>query len=382
MKVEIKKLFILLTAVVMGVACTKPQKGISSIEDLKPVVYNQEADKEISAEKTGNVFPDPTDGGKYKNEYLVTIEKQYLIKPMSVVKDTDGDVIYPGSILRGGSFIKGQYDPVVLENEFNPVTLSMSLRGNINVYSEVKPKLSQIRSAMNDLLAKQKANIDYTYVPTVWSFESHEITTKESMKQALKIHASVALTSGIAKADFGYEQSKNSNSEEKYIMVAFRQVLYNAAIDPKHYTQWINGNISVKDLGEYEPLYISSVEYGRTGYILVQTKQSASETSQMIQASISVATGYVKGGADMEYSKKLQKLFSENKVKIKIYGGPVELGNKVTSYKGFIKFVQMPTAETLTKTSVPVSYKVRRLKDNTLVDVLDTYTESKLVLRD
>lgn len=235
---------------------------------------------------------------------------------------------------------------------------------------------------MNDLLAKQKANIDYTYVPTVWSFESHEITTKESMKQALKIHASVALTSGIAKADFGYEQSKNSNSEEKYIMVAFRQVLYNAAIDPKHYTQWINGNISVKDLGEYEPLYISSVEYGRTGYILVQTKQSASETSQMIQASISVATGYVKGGADMEYSKKLQKLFSENKVKIKIYGGPVELGNKVTSYEGFIKFVQMPTAETLTKTSVPVSYKVRRLKDNTLVDVLDTYTESKLVLRD
>ena len=45
-------------------------------------------------------------------------------------------------------------------------------------------------------------------------------------------------------------------------------------------------------------------------------------------------------------------------------------------------FVQMPTAQTLTKTSVPVSYKVRRLKNNSLVDVLDTYTESYYDLRD
>ena len=376
-----KRTLVLLAVAAVMVACTKPQKGITSIEGLKPVVYNQEAAKEVSAKKTGRVLPDPTTG-KNKDEYLVTWQKQYLLKPMSVVKETDGDVIYPGSIIRGDSFLKGIYDPLVLENEFNPVTLSMTLRGDINVSTQVKPRLSDVRSAMNDLLAKQKDNIDYNYVPAIWSFESHEITTEQSMKIALKIHASVALTSGIAKADFNYEQNKNSSSQEKYIMVAFRQVMYNAAIDPKHYTQWINGNINVKDMGEYEPLYISSIEYGRTGYILVQTKQSASETMQMIKASISVATGYVQGQADTEYSKQFKELFSENKVKVKIYGGPVALGNKVTDYNGFMEFVKMPNAETLTKTSVPVSYKVRRLKDNTLVDVLDTYTESKFELRD
>ena len=84
----------------------------------------------------------------------------------------------------------------------------------------------------------------------------------------------------------------------------------------------------------------------------------------------------------MEYSKQLKQLFSENKVKVKIYGGPVALGNKVTNYDGFMDFVKMPEVKTLTETSVPVSYKVRRLKDNTLVDVLDTYTESKFELRD
>ena len=381
MKSNSSKTLVLLAVAAVMVACTKPQKGITSIEGLKPVVYNQEAAKEVSAKKTGHVLPDPTTG-ENKNEYIVTWQKQYLLKPMSVVKETDGDVIYPGSIIRGDSFLKGIYDPLVLENEFNPVTLSMTLRGNINVSTQVKPKLSDVRSAMNDLLAKQKDNIDYKYVPTVWSFESHEITTEESMKIALKIHASVALTSGIAKADFSYEQNQNSSSKEKYIMVTFRQVMYNAAIDPKHYTQWINGNINVKDMGEYEPLYISSVEYGRTGYILVQTTQSAAETMQMIKASISAKYGYVQGEADIKYSKQFKQLFSENKVKVKIYGGPVALGNKVTNYDGFMDFVKMPEVKTLTETSVPVSYKVRRLKDNTLVDVLDTYTESKFELRD
>lgn len=376
-----KRTLVLLAVAAVMVACTKPQKGITSIEGLKPVVYNQEAAKEVSAKKTGRVLPDPTTG-KNKDEYLVTWQKQYLLKPMSVVKETDGDVIYPGSIIRGDSFLKGIYDPLVLENEFNPVTLSMTLKGDINVSAETKPVLSHVRETMNILLAKNKDKIDYKYVPAIWSFESHEITTEQSMKIALKIHASVALTSGIAKADFNYEQNKNSSSQEKYIMVAFRQVIYNAAIDPKHYTQWINGNINVKDMGEYEPLYISSIEYGRTGYILVQTTQSASETMQMIKASISAKYGYVQGEADMKYSKQFKELFSENKVKVKIYGGPIALGNKVTNYDGFMDFVKMPDAETLTKTSVPVSYKVRRLKDNTLVDVLDTYTESKFELRD
>lgn len=381
MKKLTKSLWVLLIAVVGLVSCKDRGNGLRSIEDLKPVVYNQEESKEISAVKTGRVVQDPTTG-ENKNEYLVTVEKQYLIRPMSVVKDNDGDIIYPGSIIRGDSFIKAQYDPLVLENDFEPVTLSMSLKGDIEVSAQVKPVLSQVRQTINSLLSGQKDKIDYSYVPAIWSFESHEITTEESMKQSLKIHATVKVLSGIAKADFDYQQSQNSSSQQKYIMVAFRQILYNAAIDPKHYSQWIKGDINVSDIGEYEPLYISSVEYGRTGYILMQTNKSASEAKKMIEASISVATKYATGSADIKYSEEVKKMFEENKIKIKVYGGPVELGNKVTSYQGFVDFVQMPTVETLTKTSVPVSYKVRRLKDNKLVDVLDTYTESRYELRD
>lgn len=381
MKKLTKSLWVLLGVVVGLVSCKDRGNGLRSIEDLKPVVYNQEESKEISAVKTGRVLPDPTTGTN-RNEYLVTVEKQYLISPMSVVKDNDGNIIYPGSIIRGDSFLKAQYDPLVLENDFEPVTLSMSFKGDIDVYTTIKPQFRDVRSAMNDLLARQKDNMDYTYVPAIWSVESHEITTEESMKQVLKIHASAALISGINRTDFDYQQSQNSSSQEKYIMVALRQHLYNATIDPKHYSQWIKGDLNVSGMGEYEPLYISSVEYGRTGYMLVKTSQSASETSQMIQAAISVATRYTTGAEYVSYAEKLRKLFKENKVKVKIYGGPVELANKVTSYEGFVNFVQMPTAETLTETSVPVSYKVRRLKDNTLVDVLDTYTESRYELRD
>ena len=63
------KTLVLLAVAAVMVACTKPQKGITSIEGLKPVVYNQEAAKEISAKKTGHVLPDPTTGGKQERVY-------------------------------------------------------------------------------------------------------------------------------------------------------------------------------------------------------------------------------------------------------------------------------------------------------------------------
>lgn len=187
---------------------------------------------------------------------------------------------------------------------------------------------------------------------------------------------------GLVKASFDYEKDQSNSLTKSYVMVAFRQHIYNVSIDPKHYSNWIMGDIDVKDMGEYEPLYISSVDYGRVGYVFVQTNKSVEEVRKMVKASLEVAVKYVDASANAEYTSEFQRLFQEGKVKVKISGGPVELANKVDNYESFVKFVQMPNAENIAKTSVPISYKVRRLKDNTEVQVIDTYTHNVVEQKD
>lgn len=374
----------LLLTVVMFAVVSCGDKGddfAKTIEELKSVAYETEAPKVIASKKTNNVVIDPTTG-KNKYEYLTTVQEQYAITPLSVVAETMSDVIYPGSILRGDSFMNGKYDPLVLQNEFNPVTLSISLKGDINVSETTKPVLSQVRGTMNILIARQKDKINFSFVPAVFSYESDKVTTEEHFKSSLKIHAEANVLKGIVKASFDYDYSRSNTATKQYVMVAFRQHIYNVSIDPKHYSNWIVGDINTKDMGEYEPLYISSVDYGRVGYMFIETNKTAEEVRKMIKASLEVAVKYIDAKANMEHTTELESLFEQNKVKVKISGGPVELANKVDSYESFVRFVQMPTAEDVTKTSVPISYKVRRLKDNTEVQVIDTYTHNITELKD
>ena len=370
------------TVIFITVSCgDKGDDTARTIEQLKQVVYEKEAPKTIASKKTGNVVLDPTTG-KNVYEYLSTVQEQYVITPLSVVAENMSDVIYPGSILRGDSFMKGKYDPLVLKNEFNPVTLSISLRGDINVSESTKPLLSQVRQVMNDLITRQKDKINFEFVPSVFSYESNTVTTEEHFKTSLKIHAEANVMAGLVKASFDYEKDQSNSLTKSYVMVAFRQHIYNVSIDPKHYSNWIMGDIDVKDMGEYEPLYISSVDYGRVGYVFVQTNKSVEEVRKMVKASLEVAVKYVDASVNAEYTSEFQRLFQEGKVKVKISGGPVELANKVDNYESFVKFVQMPNAENIAKTSVPISYKVRRLKDNTEVQVIDTYTHNVVEQKD
>lgn len=379
-----KKMFFLslLMAAVL-VSCETQNQTINNLDQLKRVDFSEEGgQKVISEEKTGNIVYD----NFYKRnryEYRVTVQKSYHIAPMSVVSETMSDVIYPGSIIRGDEFMNAKYSPVTLRNDFEPVELSVTLNGkDIKVSKSVMPTLSQVRQARNDLIAGQMDKIGGQYIPAIIQYDNHEITTEESFKRSLKIHASIEVVGGIAKGSFGYDESKSSNTQEKYVMIAFRQFLYNMAIDPKHYSKWIKGDVDTQDMGEYEPLYISSVDYGRTGYILLKTTQTAEEAKKIIEAAVSVAIKYGKGEASLKYSEDFTKLFSEKRITIKIVGGPAELAAGVNSPESFADFIKAPKAEELIASSAPIAYKVRRLRDNTEVDVIDVYKEFFYELRD
>ena len=370
---------LLMATMVLFFSCKKNQ---ATLENLSSVKFEEAETKTLSEVKTGNVVNDPATG-ENKFEYLITVQKPYTLAPLSLVSEMNSEVIYPGSILQGGSFMKGVYDPVRLANDFEPVDLSVTLRGDGLVVSKsVVPVLSKIRQATNDLIAGQENKISGKYVPAVFDYQSHTVSTEESMKRSFSIHVGAEVFKGIVKADFNYNQSKAHKENKHYVMISFRQFLYNIAIDPKHYSQWIKGDIDVKQMGGYEPVYISSVDYGRMAYIMIETNKSVDETKAMFEAAVRVSLKVVKAGVDVKYHQEFAKLFSESKVKVKIVGGPVELAAGVNDIESFTKFIQMPNAKQLIASSAPIAYKVRRLRDNTEVDVKDAYTECFVELRD
>ncbi|MCL5247731.1 thiol-activated cytolysin family protein [Cellulophaga sp. 20_2_10] len=350
----------------------------ANLSELKEVSFQVEPDNIISSEKTGNTrFNASTNETNY--EYLTLVEKQATLKPLSIVSANKSDIIYPGSILRGSSFMDAAYDPIVLKNEFNDVELSLTLRGgDYPVSVSTPPKLSSVRYALNSLLQNNKILIDYAAVPSFYSYESNSVTTQESFNKTLDIHVKADVLGGLVSSSFNFSQSSGTLSSKKYVVVEVRQWFYNASIDPKNYTQWIEGDMDTEDLGSHEPLYVSSVDYGRVAYLLIETDKDEAYNSTMVKASVKVALAVVEASTDVNYSEEFKSLFEDNKVKVLIAGGPVELGGRVTDYNSFVRFLETPNTADLVGSAAPISYKVRRLLDNTEVEVKQMYTEQIL----
>lgn len=361
------------------ISCDKNDDSTNSnLDVLKEVYFQAEPDNVISSEKTGNTrFDASTNTTNY--EYLTLVEKQATLEPLSIVSANKSDIIYPGSILRGSSFMDAAYDPIVLKNEFNKVVLSLTLRGkDLPVSSSTTPSLSNVRTSLNGLLENSQALINYNAVPSFYSYESNSVTTQESFNKTLDIHVKADVLGGLVSSSFNFNQSSGTVSSKKYVVVEVRQWFYNASIDPKNYTQWIEGDMDAEDLGSHEPLYVSSVDYGRVAYLLIETDKDEAYNSTMVKASVKVALAVVDASTDVAYSEEFKSLFENNKVKVLIAGGPVELGGRVTDYDSFVLFLETPSIADLVGSAAPISYKVRRLLDNTEVEVRQMYTEQIL----
>lgn len=350
----------------------KDKNTNSSLDKLQPVTFASKPDNVLSSKKTGAQELNPTTGNN-EYVYLTTVEKQTTLSPLSIINESNLDVIYPGSILRGSSFMNATYDPMVLKNSFKPVTLSMSLRGDLSVSANTLPIPSEVNTVINGLVNKNKNLIDFNAVPTYYEFQSDEITTEDSFKKALDAHLNVNVLGGLVKANFGYTQNSGSTATTSYVMVKVRQRLYSMTIDPKYYTDWIDGEINDNNFGTHEPVYVSNVDYGRVAYILIETTKDETYNNKMVKAAVGVALKVVDIGVDVSYSEEFKKLFAQNKVKVMIVGGPLALGGKVTDYNSFVEFLKSPSSADLVSSSAPISYKIRRLKDNTEVEVKDMY---------
>lgn len=340
-----------------------PNKG-----DMKRVEFKTLKDVVESETPTGNIQGD-------KREYLQVVRKQQTLDPAELIQSRVE--IFPGSVLRGGALLNDEYTPLVLK-EPKEITLSMTLQGKgLKVQTTTLPIMSQVRQKVNDLVNENKENIDYENVPTYLTYISHEVDTEESFNKTFRTHLKVNVLAGLIKANFNYSWNKNTSYNKKYVLVKVRQLFYSINVDPVTAEDW---GTFVKP-GEYEPVYVSSVDYGRVANLLIQTEESAEEVKRMINASISFALKKFGGEAGASYEKEMKRLFKEKKVQIMIAGGPLSMGKDITTYEEFINFLKKPTAFNLVQSAAPIGYTLRSAIDGRKIEIKTTYTESNKIFK-
>ncbi|MEB3382299.1 thiol-activated cytolysin family protein [Flavobacterium psychrophilum] len=358
-------------------SCSKdePAQTPPTIETLKNVVFPELQDVVVKKEFTSIAYPNPEKNGLAEQQIITTTQKSGVLSPLSPSFDTNTELIYPGSILRGSSFLNARYDPLVLSNAFEKVKLSTTLKGASNVVGDFYPTQSDIRTGINQLVALQANNINQQFIPAIFDYTSQDITTSESLVKSMNIHANINASFALSvSAKFGYEKKETNTVDKHSVLISFRQKLYSASIDPKYYKDWIKGGINVAECGEYEPLYISNVDYGRTAYVLFETNLSTQQLVSKVTASLSASYGVVSGSAETQFNSEATSTFSQNSFKAYIYGGPLN-GGLITNLDGLRRFLTKPTPIELIGGSVPISYTVRRLRDNTEVDVRTVYKQ-------
>lgn len=359
----------LLLATAMFTSCSKDETS-NLLNEMKPVTFTPVEDQVLSSESTGNVVGN-------KKEYREVIKKQITLTPVELVDESLSEVIFPGCVLRGDAFMEGEYSPVPIKDP-KTITLSASLRGkNLQVSKQVLPTLSNVRQGINDLIYPSVDYINYDKAPAYITYLSNNVTTKESFNKTFNIHTKVNVLGGIVKAHFNYEARNYSSSGKHYVLVKVRQQFFNISMDAKQPDEW--GTFD--NLGEYEPVYVSSVDYGRVLHLLIETKESADSISKMIKGGIDASFAKFGGSVETEYKKQWNRYFKSEKIQVMVAGGPLEYARKIHDYDSFMDFIDVPKSRDLINASVPIGYRVRSVRNNREVEVRSFYTEEVVTLK-
>ena len=373
-----KKIFFklaLVMSLLLIVSCNKDDNKDESTQlddptakqlaQLKPVSFPEEAPKILSEETLAS------------GKKLITIRKQVVLNPMQLVNQENAVRIYPGSVLRGDSFLEGKYDPVVINNP-REITISTSLQGkDLEVKAQALPQLSDIRQKINDLLKNNQDKIDAKNAPSYMSFITESVNSISSFNKVFRLHVGADIIRQLVEIDFKFQPSNFHTENTGHLLIKLQQPLYNIAVDPKEASQW--GEL--KNVGDVEPVYVSSVEYGRVAHLLLEVKNTDDISKKIIEAGVQInliKKIILKVDISGYYEKTTRDWFSQNKIKVLVAGGPLGTTKIINNYDSFMESLKSPSAESLIQSAVPIGYKVRTLKDNKEVEVRFSYTDEVL----
>lgn len=276
-----------------------------------------------------------------------TDEESFLMQPQQHV--------FPGSVTDGNSIPRGEYS--MIRHELNPIYIrveGLNLIDNSKLVQQIEtPTVANITSTLAQIVNSPTAGVQRANY--ISKFE--EVKSNEELSIALGVHYS-----GLTNEFSGMFSRNTSTSSSMYVM-EFSQIYYTVFADiPTSSKDFFkNYNNDIPDSW----MYISEVNYGRKGILVIVVENQNNNTS--FSASYSHEALVSSGGAQL--SSDLKKNNSKISIRAMIKGGnPVDAAkintnNWEESLKNFFSFFQKGAVFNSSNPAFPLSFVMRFISD-------------------
>lgn len=218
------------------------------------------------------------------------------------IADSGNTVIFPGAVLRGDSLFQGTAEYTLLSLERTPMHLtSNQVGGNSAEIENVS-----YRGTMEFL--DRCAEKNEGQAAKEWNYYMQICRSSAELKASL----------GVELPNFGgFEFGSTNNTETSSVAVIYRQIYYTVDAEPRRSaTDYFQNDADMEALGDYEPAYISSVDYGRMLVVLIEGNMSSEELGAKVNACIkgvSLSAGLANIRMDSEITSQLFQYGGEQK---------------------------------------------------------------------
>jgi hypothetical protein len=309
-----------------------------------------------------------------EGDYRVTYEKHDVVDNIEsiVYLGLNDDIVWPGNLVKGDKAHDFVYEPIAVPR--GPITLSLSLEtattGPSITRSVADPRLSTVRQGISDLL--RDAVTGGTTVPARVEFSYEQVFNESHLE--LAVGADISYGAGSLDTRFDW----NSTTKKTKIVAKYRQVYFTVDMDtPASLEAFFAPNTPVDVVAAAlpagsRPIYVAGVSYGMMALMFIESDF----TEQQMKAAIN---GAYSGVADVKLSfgYTAREVMESSSIQIVVYGGATAgLKDLETGYQGFKNVIEASRDFNASSPGVPLAYKFRHLRDNTLalVTLTSQYT--------
>lgn len=283
-------------------------------------------------------------------DYRLTVETGE-----QVVLDGYQRLIYPGSLIKGKSVSNLNFDPVVGVEKL-PITISVSIPAINGTVSKVitNPNLSASRTALNEILSQ---NISGDEVSS-FSFDLRQFTTYDELK--LSFGANVKIGSVFSAA---FKDSTTKVSLKTGLVAKFVQRNFTVDMDIPNNGQLLANNVDPATLGDYSPVYVSSITYGRMGIMAIESSYDYDAVRTAFNATFS----FIKAGGGISITSEQRKIIEESQMSVYTRGGQgAEVVKSIKGYEEFVNYIISGGKFSVNTPGVPLFFSLNYLTDHTL----------------
>ncbi|WP_298765447.1 thiol-activated cytolysin family protein [uncultured Alloprevotella sp.] len=339
-------------------------------KELKQVNFPQEKSTVLETIPTGRVV----DG---YNQLLEVYTVQEVLDPISTIERTSYGV-YPGKLLNGEDFMKANLTEVSRATPYSSFTFTLQLPAN--KYDKIQlltPNDRDLDDSLRVILQAKagdiyKENEAMNYIDLF----ATDVTTAESCNQVFnKFCSRIALDSWLKRV-FGLDERLYRAYGPHYVALKVRQKFFSVSLQPVRPADW--GTVK-KDLGAYEPLYVSDVDYGRELNLVARTDMSAEQFKDLFQKALQASMDPKSGGKYDQEMDRLNQMLKERKISVVINQSKKNPYSDIPNCQSLLDFLKMPSAVEFLEYCVPIAYKVKAVRDNRPIVVRAIRSEQRLI---